>query len=65
MIKGKHWVSRSGIPAIKMHLQVTRLVAFSSILPRWIQSMIKYLSMNVLTIGDLIFSSVSNTKYKQ
>ena len=35
------------------------------ILPRWIQSMIIYLGMNVLTIGELVFSGIGNTKCKQ
>ena len=35
------------------------------ILPRWIQGMIKYWRINVLTIGDLVFSSICNTKCKQ
>ena len=30
-----------------------------------IQSMIKYLRRNVLTIGDKVFSNISNTKSKQ
>ena len=35
------------------------------ILPRWIQGMIGYWRINVLTIGDLIFRSICNTKCKQ
>ena len=35
------------------------------ILPRWIQSMIIYLGMNVLTIGELVFSGIDNTKCKK
>ena len=35
------------------------------ITPRWSQSLIIYFRINVLTISDLVFSSISNTKCKQ
>ena len=65
-------LAKEGIEAIAAESQQERYIYSVHvwlpsvyITPRWSQSLIIYFRINVLTISDLVFSSISNTKCKQ
>ena len=65
-------VAKEGIEAIAAESQQERYIYSVHvwlpsvyITPRWSQSLIIYFRINVLTISDLVFSSIINTKCKQ